>query len=221
MQSINNVHRGELSMITKLALAIVACIVLSAPARAEDPAQVDRPALKPGDAWTYVRLDPFSKVQQDEIVRVVATVDDKEARITDQANVLKAVYDSNHAATFWEGESFSPPIRALTFPMTVGMKWDHVNGKVHPKCGNTSTQLKNEVIGWEDVKVPAGSFRTLRIDSQGYWSNGCGSGRLAYKFWYSPQAKWWVRTESFVYAGTTLLEGSLRELKAFKPAPAQ
>ena len=110
----------------------------------------------------------------------------------------------------------SASIRALSFPMAPKNKWEHTNTRSHPTCGKTINELKNEVMGWEDVSVPAGTFRALRIDSNGYWRNSCGSGRLAFRFWYAPKVKWHVKSESRVYAGGQLFDGSIRELTSFK-----
>jgi len=76
--------------------------------------------------------------------------------------------------------------------------------------------LKSEVIGWEDVLVPAGKFRAIRIDSRGFWRSGCGTDKLAYKFWYSPQVKSFVRSESIVYHRGEMIVNAVRELTAYK-----
>jgi hypothetical protein len=56
-------------------------------------------------------------------------------------------------------------------------------------------------MGWEDVTVPAGTFRALRIDSKGAWQNTCASNRLQYKFWYVPKVKWLVaRSQTRLFA---------------------
>ena len=54
-----------------------------------------------------------------------------------------------------------------------------------------------EVIGWEDVTVPAGTFRALRLEARGttrrYDLNVTGPLRNTY--WYAPKAQRWVKQD--------------------------
>jgi hypothetical protein len=104
----------------------------------------------------------------------------------------------------------------LVFPLVVGKKWEHSNTAPHPTCGQNTADLKNEVVAWEEVTVPAGTFRAIRIDSQGYWSSSCGRDRLAYKFWYAPEVHWLVKSEAVTYAGGKVYDKQIRVLKSFK-----
>jgi hypothetical protein len=146
----------------------------------------------------------------------VSKVSDTEIVMTDQAGDITTVLNQDFAITRSGRDSFDPPIQALKFPMSVGARWEHSNSRNHAQCGRNLTRLKSEVVRWEDITVGAGTFRTLHIKSEGEWSNSCGSGRLAYRFWYSPDVKWWVKTESNVYARGSLYESTTRELKSYR-----
>jgi hypothetical protein len=60
------------------------------------------------------------------------------------------------------------------------------------------------VEGWEDVRVPAGSFRVLKVVHTGRYSATDGgnhwSGAIHETYWYAPEAKRVVRME---YRDTT------------------
>jgi hypothetical protein len=69
------------------------------------------------------------------------------------------------------------------------------------------------VGGWEDITVPAGTFRALRVqvDNSCYY-NGVDAGACGQqdRVWYSPQLKRHVRlerrTNKGAYAGTHMVE---------------
>jgi len=56
---------------------------------------------------------------------------------------------------------------------TVGKTWgleftdDHPNNKHHK---SETRKLEYRVVGWEDVEVPAGKFKALKIEAEGSWS---------------------------------------------------
>lgn len=200
----------------KTLVGLFAVIVCCAEAQSQDLAQVERPAPRVGDTWIYVALEPLSKVELriDEVT--VTDVSDAQLQLTGKAGTL-TVYDKNWALTQLRNRKYSPPFQILSFPMQAGKTWEHSNSYIHERCGNTTSELKNEVVGWEDVTVPAGSFRALRIDSNGFWHSICGTGLLAYKYWYVPKVKALVKSETRVYfAGGNLIAGENRELKAFR-----
>lgn len=195
-------------------VAVLTVFCLSA--QAQDPVQVEKPEPKVGDTRIYAALEPISKVEQRTEELAVTEVSDSHIQMTDKVSSVVVTYDRDWAIKQVGSRNYSPSIRALAFPMQVGKKWEHSNSYVHDRCGNTTSDLKNEVVGWEEVTVPAGTFRALRIDSSGYWRNNCGSDRLEYKFWYVPKVKWLVKSESLTYAGGRLYDGQIRELKSYK-----
>jgi hypothetical protein len=54
-----------------------------------------------------------------------------------------------------------------------------------------------KVIGWEDVQVPAGKFRALKVehDSTLRGSRGPFTANRKILLWYVPETKRWVRSE--------------------------
>jgi hypothetical protein len=53
-----------------------------------------------------------------------------------------------------------------------------------------------KVVGWEDVVVPAGRFRALKLVSEGHFQgidNTFRTGTSRNVIWYVPQVKRWVK----------------------------
>jgi hypothetical protein len=169
-----------------------------------------------GDNRVYAVLEPISRVEQRISDLTVTEVTDNHIQVTDKTSSHIALYDRQWALKKAGSRKYSPPVQAVSFPMHPGKTWEHTNTYTHASCGATTSELKNEVVGWEDVTVPAGTFRALRIDSSGYWRNRCGSDRSQYKFWYVPAVKWFVKSESLIYAGGRIYDGHILELKSYK-----
>jgi hypothetical protein len=81
------------------------------------------------------------------------------------------------------------------------------------------------VIGWENVTVPAGTFKALNIAVISYNSSARdprGSrGQTATSVWYAPEVKRFVKVEQIERTGTgggvrSIVEDSITELLSFK-----
>ena len=64
------------------------------------------------------------------------------------------------------------------------------------------------VPGVEEVKVPAGIFKAMKIDAF-----DDKSGRLVAEYWYSPKVRWFVKTINYDTPETYFRE---RQLVSFK-----
>jgi len=190
--------------------------IAGAPCAAQDAAMVDKPSPHVGDSRSYAVLDSMTKVQQRVEDTTVTAVSAELVEVTERNQNMLAVYDRDLALLQAGTRKYSPGVQALQFPLEIGKRWTHSNSYDHASCGKTTSELKNQVVGWEDVKVPAGTFRALRIDSEGTWRNRCGSDRSTYKFWYVPKVKWLVRSETWIYAGGRVFEGLIRELTEYQ-----
>lgn len=183
---------------------------------ADDPLRVEKPTPKLGDARSYARLDPMTKVLQGTDDTVVSAVSSERIEVQERAEGQLLVYTPDFGVQQVGTRVYTPASQPFLFPLEIGKTWAHSSNFVHPSCGKTLSELKNEVVGWENVTVPAGTFRALRIDSKGRWRNSCGSDQQSFKFWYVPKVKWFVRSESLIYGGGRLAEGSIRELTAYQ-----
>lgn len=166
-----------------------------------EAAPVDAPALLAGQYWTYRRLDFWRNEEIETFSQYLL------AELPDYWAVSWTILKSKDAQRmgsvtpeklFTAGHGFGDSRivganEALRFPLAAGKSWKFsyvFNGKP-----GSVTEIKQTatVKGWETVKVPAGTFRALRIDHQGYYStfeNGSAwSGNIRETFWYAPSAR--------------------------------
>jgi hypothetical protein len=85
----------------------------------------------------------------------------------------------------------------LAFPLQVGKTWRYQYTVRDPRLDIGMTA---KVEGWEEVRVPAGNFKALKVVHEGSWSftNPYGekwSGRIILTVWYAPEAKNIIRAE--------------------------
>ena len=91
----------------------------------------------------------------------------------------------------------NPDTGFFKFPLQIGDSYNTSFEIAFPQRG--SVRIRREytvkVVGWEEVLVPAGRFRALRLEAEGTYQrlDAPGRGRLRSAFWYAPEAKRWVK----------------------------
>jgi hypothetical protein len=165
---------------------------------------VPAPKFRVGDSWVYTLEDKFDRARGSaKVTETVTAVSEKgietsvagdprdaQRRYTGELNTLRGL-----------GVDFEPMVPNFSFPLTAGKQWEGRFSFPNPSTGsrvNASQQAKVE--GWEDVKVPAGTFKALKIiiarDLDGVTPAG---QRILRRFsvtaWYSPEVRWFVRRE--------------------------
>jgi hypothetical protein len=172
-----------------------------------------RPDWRPNDRWTYRETRPgvSSEVTgQVTAETLVWGVPCFVMRMGDETRYyLKATLSLIGVAK--DGQIVaknSKPDRDAYWPLRVGFEWQ--NAFTHRDFAEGATRrinYKGVVAREESVTVPAGSFRSVLVQSYGFQS-----GRLLAEYWYVPSVKWFVRSRSFNY-----LDGySERQLVKFK-----
>ena len=162
---------------------------------------VERPHVKVGDRWTYQRMNydagkPTSTYEMQVVfadrgmIQVVSTQKLKEEEVD-------TTYTGDWNAVSTAARVFYPHTGWFKFPLQVGDSYKAAYETVIPK---QSIKARNErqvtVVGWEDVVVPAGKFRALKIVSDGRFqrvepSSVSGSSRNV--IWYVPAIKRWAK----------------------------
>ncbi|GGP24814.1 hypothetical protein [Silvimonas amylolytica] len=114
--------------------------------------------------------------------------------------------------------------RPLFFPVEHGQSWNlHSAGPVSDK--GTAIEVRDEqynVDGVEMVNVPAGRFKTFRVEAQAQWTIEPGhiQGHSTRTLWYAPDAKRWVKAEETTYDAKDLQRAHVtEELMSLKVAP--
>ncbi|MCU1741919.1 MULTISPECIES: hypothetical protein [Pseudomonas] len=199
---------------------------------------VDAPSLKAGDSWVYaetVETGPQGFSSKNTLMTV--------ERVSSQTMLVSSKQDGSN----------QPPVESLTgldwsrsrdingkqqvvnrplaFPLSEGKTWTVEYTELNPNRQHSSETIHNDyvVTGWENVEVPAGKFKALKIESEGQWSAMLvpvavagaqavvtpgqvttisnaqrvaarpASGRLYKAFWYVPEQKRFVKSVEEYY----------------------
>lgn len=95
--------------------------------------------------------------------------------------------------------SFYPDTGLLRFPLRPGMRYSAQFEVVRPRQStfDSKVTLGVQVVGWEEVSVPAGRFRALKLEATGSYERQDkekqASGAMRYVIWYVPGLKRWAK----------------------------
>jgi hypothetical protein len=188
-----------------------------------------QPMLQSQDTWTFRRTtetqpNVWRQMHfQGTVLRSSASTTLMQNREVDSPNPPREILIGSDWSSFRSLSGKETIVhRPFTFPMSVGKIWDleftddHPNNKSHK---SETRKLKYRVVGWEDVEVPAGKFKALKIEAEGSWSGEIAprttastatqagaqgttavaqtvnvtaetvTGRLYQAYWYAPQVK--------------------------------
>jgi hypothetical protein len=164
-------------------------------------AQVPRPDVKVGDSWTYRRMDYDANqprgiytmrvvFAERGVIQAVSLYGRKEGEVD-------TTYTADWNAVSTVGRVFYPHTGWLRFPLQIGDAYKASFESITPKKGgNARHEREVKVVGWEEVVVPAGKFRALKIVSEGHFQridNTFISGSSRNVIWYVPEVKRWVK----------------------------
>lgn len=186
----------------------VASLFIAFPALCADESgeTVLKPEVRVGDSWTYNFVDYLTN-------RKVATIEDVVTFIgsdfllvvsTDEANQreLDSHWTSEWGLVPGAQRAYKPPLRFFNFPLKIGDSFETVYEVLARKGNSARYNVKAtvKVTGWEEIEVPAGKFRALRIESNGtiVRLDMVASARNRHVIWYVPEIERWVKwtTES-------------------------
>ncbi|HZN30817.1 MAG TPA: hypothetical protein VFB88_15790 [Xanthobacteraceae bacterium] len=84
------------------------------------------------------------------------------------------------------------------FPLSPGQQYPAAWEMRRPRAGafHVRHERRVTIVGWEDVEVPAGRFRALKIQADGHFRrfDKVASDEARNTFWYVPQVKRWVKS---------------------------
>jgi len=221
----------------KAALLAAAAAFLACAAFAADPDVVDKPRIVVGDTWTYrtelrggaagpgtrtfVEAMEVTAVAPNRVNAVVLRRPEGAADAEPAESDMIFDTDWNILVTGSRGSRPSALIRPssemLKFPMKPGGSYrSDYDMETLPDSNIVRHRRITRVVGWEDITVPAGKFRALRIESEGTVQVAAKPkpGRSILTAWYAPEARRWIRLEQeFGPNGITA------ELISYKIAP--
>lgn len=185
------------------ALAGFLCIVALGAAGADDDAPVLWPQVRVGDRWTYRLTDQASVKIYDlkvtfvgqDAIQAVSTI-----RGTDQEIDTTWTAEWNAVNDRLTG-SFFPESGLLRFPLKPGRRYTSEYEVARPRTRDSfraKNTLEVSVVGWQEVTVPAGTFRALKIDAPGTYErlDVRRRGPLHVTLWYAPEVRRWVNGPS-------------------------
>ena len=181
-----------------------------------DKAQIAKPTLRTGDVWVD-RIQGSDREFRIENIHD-GTMDvsfwGTEMTTDDALNVI--VYRSLTQSSSEPTKSDKPGMW-FAFPLYPGKTWeDKYNWEL---LGAAPAKGKGEdhgsVLGWEDVKVPAGTFHALKVVVLSrYYGAGGYNDESTLTFWYAAEVNRFVK---FDYRDT--FDGAvLAELVSYKPS---
>jgi hypothetical protein len=188
-------------LVKRLAATVVLLLFHPAVGAVQTDAPVAEPEVRKGDRWTYRRMDSGSDkpgetyqmrvtfAERNAIHVVITEIDGSESDATFTSEWNDVASPSGRINQRGRGE--------LQFPLrtdaTYRLEWQVENPRINMLSGYHQRTVK--VMGWEEVVVPAGKFRALKVVSEGthrpFGSNY--TGPVSDVFWYVPQVKRWVK----------------------------
>ncbi|QXI30537.1 hypothetical protein [Pseudomonas vanderleydeniana] len=221
-------------MFGKLSVAVLGLMCSSAYAES-----IDQPALKAGDNWVYtvtVETGQQGFSRKEELV-TVERVDSNDVLISTRQNgsnqpPIEAMMGRDWSRSRDINGKQEVVNRPFEFPLVQDKKWTVDYTEQHPNRLHTSETFHNDyvVTGWEDIQVPAGTFRAMKIEAQGQWTavvaptalvgaqalatpgavttvaqaqhtaSRTASGSLYKAFWYVPAEKRFVKSIEEYYS---------------------
>jgi hypothetical protein len=139
------------------------------------PSSINKPAHYPGDTYTVESIHPDNPKWNNVTKRLVISVEPDKLVMTSQNLVSKSkTIRTLEYTPGWNlistrnangsGVDFSPPLKYYEFPIYPGKTWKQNSVATNVKTGATREfSLSGVVGGWEDVSVPAGTFKGIKV----------------------------------------------------------
>jgi hypothetical protein len=218
-------HPGRLGLLTFVVSATIGALT---PANGQSQApRLDRPPVPSvGDTFTYrwnAEIVAFTYLGRDGDLNCYS------AKVSDarQSTVCNTSEDNTvRRVGSWEPVTFTPYLPMLSFPLFVGKRWElsysvqrgsqgsgpsaaATGGYLHELNVNANRIRKGNVVSYEKVTGPAGTFDAFKIEGTDVpWGK---SQALSIVYYYSPEA-------GVVKYDSQYLEGSHYELVNYSRA---
>lgn len=189
-------------MLARFFTFISLTVALAAPCSAQRDAAVPRPPIKPGDSWTYQRVDHVEKEASRRFRETVTFANERVIQIVHKREDMDKEIDATFTAE-WNAVSspntgiFEPDQGLLRFPLRPGDAHEANYEVRFPRQGLYDVKHARhvKVVGWEEVTVPAGKFRALQVVSEGTFERVDRNiaGNVREVMWYAPQVKRYVK----------------------------
>jgi hypothetical protein len=186
-----------------LRLAAVALLMSYPALSVAQAAAVPKPEVKVDDRWVYRGTDrrrkPPTAVYEIRVTfvdsRAIHAVVEPQGRQRRESDATWTP-EWNTVVSVDEGV-YDVEQGIFQFPIAPGRQYRAAWEIRRPRAGafHVRHERKVTVVGWEDVEVPAGKFRALKIQADGHFRryDRLASDEARNTFWYVPQVKRWVK----------------------------
>ena len=168
--------------------------------------KIEAPIWNVGDKWVFTGDGTIEVIKADQSGYVLKFSDKKcifESQECGGIFFAKATLNRINAV---EGDKRKKYVmglsKMLNFPLGPGKQWKTaysgtMPGIAHPLSYDYSESYK--ILGWEDVAVQAGKFKVLRLEYKRLVTSTSGWGstgeEITNHYWYSPDAKYFVKCQ--------------------------
>jgi hypothetical protein len=204
--------------------ALVLLLLVSAAGLAADDAPVGAPQVAVGDCWSYRARNIENRGPIGDYEECITFVDRNKKVILAVVTVKADGREIETSyTTEWSGRTgisgvIATPIgdQPDRFPLKVGDSYTETfefrRALLGAVAGRNSTRYK--VVGWEEVSVPAGKFRALKIEGNGTTERSDIGRSVPTKtdYWYVPEVN---RHVKFRFQSPALDYGA--ELTGYRP----
>jgi hypothetical protein len=161
--------------------------------------KIEAPVWNVGDKWVFTQgnIEVVGADQNSYTLNF-----SKDTCVIENKRLEKMVFDKSSLNKIYilkeeKREKFTMGHRRiLNFPLTLGMEWKDTFSTASlagPGKGQIRDYVETfKVLGWENVLVPAGNFKALKLEYYQESSSG-RSGKAFY--WYAPEAKYFVKCQ--------------------------
>ena len=185
----------------RAAVAALFYFCAAAVASAQD---VARPQVKVDDRWVYRHIDRRFKPPAYIYELRVSFVDSRAIHAVVERQGGKREADDATWTADWNGvvgvDEGVVEIEQglLQFPLSPGREYAAAWTMRRPRSGAFEVRHERtvKIVGWEDIEVPAGKFRALKVQAQGAWRriDRPSSAAAQNIYWYVPEVKRWVKS---------------------------
>lgn len=165
----------------------------------------DRPDVHIGDRWSYQHTNGLANEKDYTQIEDIVEVSNNEirTRVRVKGQIGKggiATYTNEWNPLDVVAAQYSPYLKEFVFPLEVGKKWDGNADKMLFSNGKHGKFfLKGEVVAFEKITVPAGTFDAYKVnvvmDASGT-DEDANIGNTVESYWYAPSVKRFVKLEN-------------------------
>jgi hypothetical protein len=164
-------------------LVLLACLTVSPLSRAQRAELPAPESFKIADRWEWRQIDNRTKVEEARPTRTVVSIDGA-------LHFSNGTTTSQIPSTMTDGTNKPSSKPWRVWPLEVGKKWSVSTDWIRPDGVTGTLKQDAEVVAFEEIVVPAGTFMAFKIEHKGWYQSSQGyRGKQNDTFWYSPEAK--------------------------------